>query len=312
MNRTEFLIKDLPDPEAARRFLADLAKKHPSYLNRLAAHEGLFSDVLTLASYSPLLSTTLLQNPGYIDWLKRRRADSGGRSKDELLESLARFSMTNAQVETQVLLARFRRRELLRIFLRDVRRLATIAEITEEISNLADAVLEHALRIARQELENRFGLPLEKDEKGRSKPAGFCIVSLGKLGSKELNYSSDIDLLFMYSGDGSTAATGTRAAISNREFSIKLAERLAKLVGEQTGEGSAYRVDLRLRPHGRIGPLAMSVNDTVRYYLTEARAWERQVMIRSRSSAGDGELFRVLFSKIEEHVFSAPESAAAA
>jgi glutamate-ammonia-ligase adenylyltransferase len=308
MNRDEFLIKDLPDPEAARRFLADLAEKHPSHSMRLTKHEGLFSDVLTLASYSPLLATTLLQNPGYFDWLKRRRADSGGRRKDELLESLARFSLTNSQIETQVLLARFRRRELLRIFLRDVRRLATIAEITEEISNLADAILEHALRIAKQELENRFGLPLETDEKRRSRPAGFCIVSLGKLGSKELNYSSDIDLLFMYSADGMTAATGTKAAISNREFSIKLAERVIKLAGEQTGEGSAYRVDLRLRPHGRIGPLAMSVADTARYYLTEARGWERQVMIRSRASAGDAELFRDFFSKIEEHVFSADES----
>lgn len=308
MNRDEFLIKDLPDPEAARRFLDDLSKLHTQRYTKLVRQEGLLSDVLTLASYSPLLAATLLQNPPYIDWLGRRRADGGSRSKDELLESLARFSLTNSQADVQVLLARFRRRELLRIFLRDIRRLATIAEITEEISNLADAILEHALRIARQELENRFGMPLETDDKGRSKPAGFCIVSLGKLGSRELNYSSDIDLLFIYSADGMTAATGTRNAISNREFSIKLSERVAKLVGEQTGEGSAYRVDLRLRPHGRIGPLALSINETARYYLAEARPWERQVMIRSRPSAGDGELYRSFFSKIESVVFSTARS----
>jgi len=312
MNRDEFLIKDLPDPEGARRFLTGLAEKHPSHAARLNKNEGLLSDVLTLVSYSPLLAATLLQNPNYIDWLKRKRADRGGRSKEEILESLARFSLTNSQLDAQVLLARFRRRELLRIFLRDIRRLATIAEITEEISNLADAILEHALRLAQQELENRFGLPLETDEKGRSKPAGFCIISLGKLGSRELNYSSDIDLLFTYSDEGSTAATGTKPSISNREFSIKLAERVIKLVGEQTGEGSAYRVDLRLRPHGSIGALAMSVCDTVRYYLTDARQWERQVMIRSRSSAGDVEIFKNFFSKIEDRVFSkdgSPETA---
>src|SRR5215813_250429 len=182
MNRDEFLIKDLPDPESARRFITDLAEKNPSQSARLAKNEGLLSDVLTLVSFSPLLATTLIQNPTYIDWLNRKRAHGGGRSKEELLEALARFSLTNSQLETQVLLARFRRRELLRIFLRDIRRLATIAEITEEISNLADAILEHALRLERQELENRFGLPLETDDKGRSKPAGFCIVSLGKLG----------------------------------------------------------------------------------------------------------------------------------
>src|SRR6185295_5896912 len=130
------------------------------------------------------------------------------------------------------------------------RRLATVPEITEEISNLADAILEHALRAARQDLENRFGLPLETDYKGRSRPAGFCIVSLGKLGSRELNYSSDIDLLFLYSADGNTSGTGRRESITNREFSIKVAERVIRLVGGQTGEGAAYRVDLRLRPHG--------------------------------------------------------------
>src|SRR6185369_5561206 len=233
MNREEYLIEGLPDPESARRFLSELAEKDPKQFAKLRNNAGLLSDVLTLASYSPLLATTLLQNPGYISWLSRRRADLGGRSKDELLESLARFALTNSQSDTQVLLARFRRRELLRIFLRDIRRLATIAEITEEISNLADAILEHALRAARQDLENRFGLPLETDDKGRSRPAGFCIVSLGKLGSRELNYSSDIDLLFLYSADGNTSGTGRRESITNREFSIKVAERVIRLVGGQ-------------------------------------------------------------------------------
>ena len=183
----------------------------------------------------------------------------GVRSKDDLLESLARFSLTHSQVEPQILLARFRRRELMRIFLSDIRRLATIAEITEDISNLADAILEYALRIARQELDNRYGTPLETDEKGRTRPADFTVVALGKLGSKELNYSSDIDLLFLYSAEGKTSDTGVRGSITNREYFIKLAEAIVRLVGQQTGEGAAYRVDLRLRPHGRVGPLAISV-----------------------------------------------------
>ncbi len=95
--------------------------------------------------------------------------------------------------------------------MRDTRRLANIAEITEEISNLADAVLEFALAHARRELDNRYGTPIEKDAKGRSLISGFCIVSLGKLGSKELNYASDIDLLFIYSAEGTTSGSGTRA-----------------------------------------------------------------------------------------------------
>jgi glutamate-ammonia-ligase adenylyltransferase len=97
-----------------------------------------------LYRFSPLLATTLLQNPGYIWWLERKRTDEGVPSQEDLMESLGQFTLTNSSLDPQVLLARFRRRELLRIYLRDIRRLATIAEITEEISNLADAILESA------------------------------------------------------------------------------------------------------------------------------------------------------------------------
>ncbi len=304
----ENLIPDLPDPDAARRFWERFAETHSSPSNKLLKNRGLLSDVLTLVSISPLLATTILQNPEYIWWLNRKHADSVVRNKEELLESLARFSLTNSQIEQQILLARFRRRELLRIFLRDIRRLATIAEITEEISNLADAILENALRLARQELDNRYGAPLEVDEKGKKRPAAFCVVSLGKLGSKELNYASDIDLLFIYSDEGSTSGSGTRGVVTNREYFVKLAESITKLVGQQTGEGAAYRVDLRLRPHGRVGALALSVKDTIRYYTTEAADWERQVLIRSRASAGDISIFKQFISKVRNTVFSKDET----
>lgn len=308
MNRADLLVHELPDPEAASRFLQQLSEQQPSQAAKLLKNDALLSDVLTLASISPLLATTILQNPEYIWWLNRKRVDSVVRNKEELLESLARFSLTNSQIEPQILLARFRRRELLRIFLRDIRRLATIAEITEEISNLADAILENALRLARQELDNRYGAPLEVDEKGKKRPAAFCIVSLGKLGSKELNYASDIDLLFIYSDEGSTSGSGTRGVITNREYFVKLAETIIRLVGQQTGEGAAYRVDLRLRPHGRVGALALSVKDTIRYYTTEAADWERQVLIRSRASAGDISIFKQFISKVRTAVFSKDET----
>ncbi len=308
MERKDFLIKNLPDPEAARRFLSQLAENHPSQYAKLLKKESLLSDVLTLAAFSPLLGTTLLQNPDYLWWLNRKRSETSIRGTDDLIESLARFSLTNSQFDPQVLFARFRRRELLRIYLRDIRRLATMAEITGEISNLADAILESALKLARREMDNRFGPPLETDDKGRTLPARFCITALGKLGSKELNYSSDIDLIFLYSDEGNTSGIGTRGQVTNREYFIKLAEYTTKLVGEPSGEGAAYRVDLRLRPYGTLGALALSVEETIRYYKTEARAWERQVMIRSRGCAGDAELFGDFFSRVEGLIFSAEET----
>jgi glutamate-ammonia-ligase adenylyltransferase len=308
MKEIEHLINGLPDPEAAKRFLDQLSQKSAAQGARLLKDSGLLADVLALVSFSPLIAATLLQHPDHLWWLARKRHDSGVRSKDEMLESLAQFMMTNSQVEAHDLYARFRRRELLRIYLRDIRRLGTIAEITEEISNVADAILESALKLARNEMDGRYGQPQETDAKGRLRTARFCIGGLGKLGSRELNYSSDIDLLFLYSAEGETTGRGSRGKVTNREYFIKLAELTIKIVGERTGEGGAYRVDLRLRPHGTLGALALSVEDAVKYHNAEARPWERQVMIRSRGCAGDIDLFRAFCSRIEELIFSSTES----
>ena len=305
----ERLLANLPDPEGSERFLNRLAEMHPSEYRKLQKKNSLLSDVLTLVSFSPLLATTFLQNPSYIFWLERRRGENIVRMKEELLESLARFSLTNSRIEPQILLSRFRRRELLRIYLRDIRRLGTIVETTEEISHLADAILEYALQISRQETDNRYGIPLETDETGREKPTRFCIVSLGKLGSRELNYASDVDLLFIYSGEGTTSGKGTRdEAVTNREYFVKLAELISKIVGQQTGEGAAYRVDLRLRPHGRVGALAISLDEAVSYYKHQAQSWERQTLIRARPSAGDAKVFREFWKQLSANVYSVDET----
>lgn len=308
MENIDTLLKDLPEPQNALRFFSDLTERHPSEARKLLKNRSLLSDLLTVAAYSPLLATTILQNPGYIRWLARERKNSQVREKEELLESLARFALTNTQLPPNLLLARFRRRELIRIFLKDVRNLGSIAEITEEISNLADAVLEYALQLSRQELENRYGMPLEIDENGKAARAGFCVIALGKLGSRELNYSSDIDLLFVYSSDGKTSGRGSKGAASNREYFVKLAEFISKIVSDQSGEGGAYRVDHRLRPYGRVGALAVSLQEATAYYRDSAQLWERQVLIRSRNSAGDTELFQRFYRAVEPFVFSETET----
>ena len=169
----ESLVKELPDAEAARLFYARLKGEHPRAVNSLVRDAGLLSDVLALAAWSPLLATTLAQNPDYLMWLARERSLSRVKSREELNESLARFGMTNSMLEAQVLLARFRRRELLRIYLHDIRDTSTLVEITEELSNLADSILDHALTLARQELDNRYGSPQCTDKRGRTATASF-------------------------------------------------------------------------------------------------------------------------------------------
>ncbi len=303
--KIEELTRSLPDAGGARRFWERVAAEHPRAARRLAEDAGLLSDALALAAWSPLLATTLSEDPDYLPWLARERSDTHVRAAEELAESLARFALTHSREETQVLLARFRRRELLRIYLHDIRRAATVVETTEELSNLADAVLRYALGLARQELDNRYGAPLCTDGRGRKTTASFCVVALGKLGSRELNYASDIDLMFLYSDDGDTSGAGERGVTTNREYFNRLAERVSRLVGAQSaGEGAAYRVDLRLRPHGRMGALAVSVAEALRYYGREAQAWELQTLIRSRASAGEPALYARFAEGVRARVYT--------
>ena len=299
----EFLLRDLPDQNGARLFVDRLSNEQPRAYRSLNTQPALLADVLALAAWSPLLATTLEQNPEYFPWLARERADPRVRSLDELKESLARFALTNSSLNPQNLLARFRRRELLRTYLHDIRRSHTLVETMEELSNLADAILDYALSLARQDLDNRYGLPTVTDERGRIATAEFCVIALGKLGSMELNYASDIDLVFLYSDDGTTSGIGQRGEVSNREYFVKLSETIARLVGQSGGEGAAYRVDLRLRPHGRDGTLACSLNEATRYYRSSAQDWERQTLIRSRAAAGSPELFARFKEMVTPSVF---------
>ena len=297
------LFRDLPDQQAAERALERLRKENERSYQQLLKQPALMADVLALAAWSPLLATTLEQNPEYLPWFSRERADPRVRTCDELKEALARFALTNSSLNPQVLLARFRRRELLRTYLHDIRRSQTLVETMEELSNLADAILDYALSLARQDLDNRYGLPRRIDDRGRTATAEFCVVALGKLGSMELNYASDIDLVFLYSDDGTTAGMGERGEVSNREYFVKLSETIARLVGQSGGEGAAYRVDLRLRPHGRDGALACSLQEAARYYLHTAQDWERQALIRSRPAAGSVELFTRFKEAVTPAVF---------
>ncbi|HVF87828.1 MAG TPA: hypothetical protein VM866_09570 [Pyrinomonadaceae bacterium] len=307
-DKIETLVRELPDPEGARFFCKRLTTEHARAARQLARDAGLLSDTLALAAWSPLLATTLGQNPDYFAWLARERTLLRVRSAEELGESLARFASTNTQLSPQVLLARFRRRELLRTYLHDIRRTRTLVETTEELSNLADSVVHYALGLAQQELENLYGVPQHTNARGRLAVSGFAIVALGKLGSRELNYASDIDLLFLYSDDGVTSGIGERGPVTNREYFSKLAERVARIAGQPVGEGAAYRVDLRLRPHGRDGALSCSLAEALRYYHEAAQAWELQALIRARLSAGSSILFTSFMDGLRARVYRTDET----
>ena len=306
------LLERLPESHTPRVLYERLIQANASVARLFERDTGLLFDVLTLAAWSPLLATTLEQNPDYIQWLQRERLEARVRSREDLGESLARFALTHSTLDPHDMFARFRRRELLRVYLYDIRRVHTVAETTDELSNLADAVLEYALRLSRQVLDNRYGSPQRIDAEGRIAGTEFCVVALGKLGSRELNYASDIDLIFLFSHDGTTSAGGVRGQITNREYYVKVAENILRLVSEPTGEGAAYRVDVRLRPHGREGTLACSFDEAVRYYQTNGEDWERQTLIRARASAGSDQLFNRFAAAVTPQVYRPDVSVASA
>ncbi len=193
-------------------------------------------------------------------------------------------------------LARFRRRQLLRIVVRDVLGLGTLPEITAELSALADAILEVAYQRIRTDLVARFGVP--RSEEGE---AQIAVIALGKLGGGELNYSSDIDLLFVYSVNGAT--TGP-VSITNKEFFKRAANQLTVLLNTYTPEGLCYRVDLRLRPDGSLGEVCISLDGARQYYAARARDWELQMLIKARVAAGDPATGRALLEFVEPKIYS--------
>ena len=128
----ERVLNQLPERRTSELLFDRLLQTRPSIEHTFQRDVALLSDVLTLAAWSPLLAQTLENSPDYVTWLKRERADSRVRSCEELRESLARFALINSQIDPHVMLARFRRRELLRTYLHDIRRTRTIVETTEE------------------------------------------------------------------------------------------------------------------------------------------------------------------------------------
>lgn len=268
----------------------------------------LLSRMLTLAGHSPFLAETLLRHPEHIDWLRSEteRGFDRLKSKEQLSEELARFVTRLIDADDSTRLVRFKRRELLRIYLRDCLKIATLSEVTEELSNLADVILDYALARAYQQMVNIHGSPHTSDERGRIQIAEFAIVALGKLGCRELNYASDIDLLFLFSGNGETSGDGrTReSVIGNKEFFVAVAERVSQLIGRSASEGAVYRIDLRLRPYGRDGELVSSIERAVEYYRGRAHNWERQALIRARTAAGSELVFIRFMDLVRDAIFT--------
>jgi len=184
------------------------------------------------------------------------------------------------EVDLMFTLRQVRRREMVRIAWRDLAGWASLDETLLDLSDLADACIQTALAFLYQEACAKRGTPLLAD----GSPQQMVVLGMGKLGARELNFSSDIDLIFAYPEDG---VLPDRKATSYGEFFTKLCQSLVKVLDASTLDGFVFRTDIRLRPFGYSGALIMTFAGMEHYYLTQAREWERYAMIKVRQVAGD-------------------------
>ena len=176
-------------------------------------------------------------------------------------------------------LRRLRQRVMAALIVRDIGEAATLAEVVETMTQLADVTTNFALDFVHRQLVSQFGEPL--DSQGIAQR--LLIVGMGKLGGRELNVSSDVDYIFIYPEEGQTAGNaGGGRKIDTYDFFTRLGKRLIAALGEVTGDGQVFRVDMRLRPNGDSGPLVCSLDSLENYFITQGREWERYAWIKAR------------------------------
>lgn len=250
--------------------------------------------LIQLFSTSQHASELLIRSPHYFDYLRL----TGGqpRSREELIGDLCQeIAPLSDEGSVSRVLRRFKHRETLRIAYGDIIRAFALETTAQQISHVADAVCQAAYLAARKHCEEKRRVPVDP----AGYPIGMVIMALGKLGGVELNYSSDIDLIFAYHGDSLPASD--RAAA--QYFFDDVARQMTRLLSETGESGMAYRVDLRLRPDGHSGPLTQSTDRLVSYYENRGRTWERQAWLKARVAAGDVALGTNLLKQLEPWLY---------
>jgi len=287
-----------PDPASLVQFLTRYDSR-----NNLPPDRQQLLILATLAGQSPFLGELAMQNPDYLGWAKEHVTSPKRRNAEDIREELARFRFTFSRLSDGAVLRRFKLREYLQIALRDFLGKSDLTETTGALSDLADVLLEEACRLTLREMENRYGTPQYHDDSGWLCEASFAVLAFGKLGGGELNYSSDIDLVYVYSREGQTSGAGdAQSVITNREFFTKVGEGLTQRIAGISSEGQVFRVDLGLRPGGKDGDLVQSQRALLSYYRTWARTWERQALIKVRPCAGDRRLGESVARALKEQM----------
>ncbi len=274
-------LRQVPDPEQAlvqfERFSREVVSKTSLY-RLLLDYPHFLEILLRLFATSRYLSDILIRHTEYFYWLTTTGINQSHFNKKDFWRDLfPDRPHSSPQFPTLSRLKRLKRREILRIGTLDILGWNDLSTTVQNLSDLADTLVQAGLTLVQRELEPKFGLP----------PAPFAVVGLGKLGGRELNYSSDIDIVFIYAEEGTATRRDTGKSFTFHEYFNRLSEKLVHLLSEFSEGEALYRVDTRLRPEGEAGPLARSVASALHYYEIRGRLWERQMLIKARPVAGN-------------------------
>jgi glutamate-ammonia-ligase adenylyltransferase len=276
------ILRHEPDPDMAlnnwERFIRTLGNAYNHY-SLLLSQPTRAEILLSLFSASQFLSDILIRNPEFLDFITDPRHIHSGYSKDSIAKELKELS-DSLQDHTEWLNAirHLRHREILRIGTRDICLHLPIQEIISDLSVLAEAFIQCALDRAWEEADQQGKIT----DQIRDLPDSFCIMALGKLGGKELNYSSDIDLMGLFD----LSLIQKNSAETCKSLISEIMEQVSSDLSVHTEKGYVYRVDLRLRPYGTSGPLVHSTDALINYYRDSASLWEIQALLKIRSVAG--------------------------
>jgi glutamate-ammonia-ligase adenylyltransferase len=288
-------LEHSPDPDMALTNLVrftDATVSKVSLFNDLVHYPVVTELLLRLFGASQYFADILVRDPGLFRWLTASDVLTRPLTEAYLGAEVRRveemFSAPSRRIDA---LKRIHRREMLRVGAMDLLANAGLEQTTRQLSLIADAMVGAAYRVALEQLTLKHGC---------APPTPFAVIGLGKVGGEELNYSSDIDVLFVYGSDGGLK-TNAGTEVTHEEFFVQLAERLVQLLSQSTHEGYFYRVDTRLRPE--LGPLARSQQRFLLYYESRGEIWERQMLIKARPMAGDCAFGASFLRRLEPFVY---------
>lgn len=294
-------IRQAADPDLALRNLATFISSvgaRTSFLALLRENPGTLRMLVELFGGSQFLANAFIRHPELLDTLVRADLVQVHRTTDDLSAELGTALGAAADEEERFdVLRRFRNQEFLRIGINNLQGLLGPDEVSAELTALAEVCLRAAGKVSDRDVCARCGL--------ERLPGAVAVLAMGKLGGAEINYHSDLDLIFVYDGD-----EADEERLSAHECFSRFAQRLIALLQTTTREGLVYRIDTRLRPSGRSGPLVSSLDGFRRYHETSAQIWERQALIKARPVAGDGALGQRVAAIIAAFVYRAPLNAA--